>query len=94
MLGFTPLFSEEHDSVTSLIAGVEAGHGCAIVPSCVACMAGPRLRLVPLKPAGAPLVVGILLREKPTSVADEFVKATSPANNRDGGSWQEDGNKA
>jgi LysR family transcriptional regulator, benzoate and cis,cis-muconate-responsive activator of ben and cat genes len=83
--GRQPVFSEEHDSVTSLIAGVEAGHGCAIVPSCVACLAGPRLRLIPLKPPGAPLVVGILLREKPTPVADEFVKASSPANNRERG---------
>jgi DNA-binding transcriptional LysR family regulator len=82
--GQQPVFSEEHDSVTSLIAGVEAGHGCAIVPSCIACMAGPRLRLVPLKPAGAPVVVGILLREKPSPMADEFVKASSPANNREG----------
>ena len=92
--GREPVFSEEHDSVTSLIAGVEAGHGCAIVPSCIACMAGLRLRLIPLKPAGAPLVVGILLREKPKPVADEFVKASSPVNNRDDGCWQDDGNRS
>jgi DNA-binding transcriptional LysR family regulator len=82
--GRQPVFSEEHDSVTSLIAGVEAGHGCAIVPSCVACMAGPRLKLIPLKPAGAPLVVGILLREKPSPVAEEFVRASLPEGGHEG----------
>jgi DNA-binding transcriptional LysR family regulator len=92
--GRQPGFSEEHDSVTSLIAGVEADHGCAIVPSCIACMAGPRLRLIPLKPAGTPLVVGILLREKPSPMADEFLKTSSPLNNREGGSWQKEDNKS
>jgi DNA-binding transcriptional LysR family regulator len=58
-----PRIVEEHDGVTSLIAAVESGRGIALVPSCVACMVGPRLKLVPLKPAGSPIVVGALLRE-------------------------------
>ncbi len=74
-----PAFAEEHDSVTSLIAGVEAGHGVAILPSCVSCIAGPRLRLVPLRPAGAPLVVGILRLQKTSPLVEEFVKTSLPA---------------
>jgi DNA-binding transcriptional LysR family regulator len=58
-----PDLSEEHDSVTSLMAAVEAGRGVAIVPSCMACFAGPRLKIVPLTPAPAPLVVGAVCRD-------------------------------
>ena len=49
---------EEHDSVSSLIAAVEAGNGVAIAPQSLSCMAGPRLKLIPLSPAPAPLVIG------------------------------------
>jgi DNA-binding transcriptional LysR family regulator len=77
-----PRFAEEHDSVTSLIAGVEAGHGVAILPCCVSCIAGPRLRLVPLKPAGPPLIVGILRRQKTSTVVEEFLKAALPEQQR------------
>lgn len=50
--------SEEHDSHTSLIAAIESGAGVAIVPRSFSCTAGPRLRLVPLAPAPAPLIIG------------------------------------
>ena len=50
---------EEHDSVTSLIAAVEAGNGVAVMPRALACTAGPRLRLLGLTPVPAPLVVGL-----------------------------------
>lgn len=69
-----PRFLEEHDGVTSLITGIEAGHGIAIVPSCLACLAGPRLRLIPLKPAGTPIVVGVLANENPSALVKEFVQ--------------------
>ncbi|MGH7954006.1 MAG: LysR family transcriptional regulator, partial [Limisphaerales bacterium] len=39
--GRTPPIAGEHDGITSLIAAVEAGRGLALVPGCVACMAGP-----------------------------------------------------
>lgn len=78
-----PVFAGEHDSVTSLIAGIEAGHGVAILPSCVACLAGPRLRLVPLNPAGPLLTVGVLVKVKATPLVEDFVhtavSATSSA---------------
>jgi LysR family transcriptional regulator, benzoate and cis,cis-muconate-responsive activator of ben and cat genes len=53
-----PRIAEEHDSVSSLIAAVEAGNGVAIAVQSLACTAGPRLKLIPLSPAPPPLVVG------------------------------------
>ena len=58
-----PELVEEHDSVTSLIAAVESGRGVALVSSQLACLAGPRLRLLPLRPAPAPLVIGVARSE-------------------------------
>lgn len=66
-----PVIAEEHDSVTSLIAAVEAGRGIALLPSCVACMVGPRMKLIPLNPPAAPIVVGAVVREGNVS---EFVE--------------------
>jgi DNA-binding transcriptional LysR family regulator len=57
-LGRAPEVVEECDSVNSLIAAVEAGRGVAIVPSVLRCLAGGRLKLRPLSPEPAPLVVG------------------------------------
>jgi DNA-binding transcriptional LysR family regulator len=54
-----PRIGEEVDSASSLIAGVEAGRGIALVPSCFSVVAGSRLKFVPLNPTPAPLVVGI-----------------------------------
>jgi len=74
--GREPHFVEEHDSVTSLIAAVEAGRGIAVVPSCMACLAGPRLKIIPLKPAIDPVVVGALCRKTGASpIAQKFVDA-------------------
>jgi DNA-binding transcriptional LysR family regulator len=71
-----PAIAEEHDSVTSLIAAVEAGRGIAVVASCVECLAGPRLKILPLKPAGAPVVVGAVCRKDAASTtAQRFVEA-------------------
>lgn len=58
-LGQAPLIAGEHDSVNSLIAAVESGRGAALVPSCLACLSGPRLKLLPLRPAPEPLEVGV-----------------------------------
>ena len=54
-----PVIAEEHDSATSLIAAVEARRGLAVVASALACLAGPRLRVIELRPAPSPLVVGM-----------------------------------
>ncbi len=53
-----PRIAEEHDSVSSLIAAVEAGNGVAVVTQSLTCTAGPRLKLVPISPAPEPLIVG------------------------------------
>ena len=53
-----PRIAGEHDSVTSLIAAVEAGGGVALVSESLSCIAGPRLKLTPLSPAPAPLIIG------------------------------------
>ena len=53
-----PRIAEEHDSVSSLIAAVEAGDGVALVTESMACVAGPRLSLKRITPAPKPLVLG------------------------------------
>jgi DNA-binding transcriptional LysR family regulator len=79
-VGRVPLIAEEHDSVTSLIAAVEAGRGIALVPSAMACMVGPRLKIVPLKPATPSIVVGAVCRRTAISmIAQKFIAAAEPA---------------
>jgi len=78
LIGGKPRISEEHDSVTSIIAAVEAGRGVALVPSCIACLVGPRLKVLPLTPATGPIVVGALRRDGTGSVAvQKFIAAAS-----------------
>lgn len=75
-----PSIVEEHDSVTSLIAAVESGRGIAIVPSCMACLAGPRLKLLPLSPAPAPIIVGAICRaESLSNICQKFIDAAAAA---------------
>jgi DNA-binding transcriptional LysR family regulator len=56
--GTKPRISGEHDSVTSVIAAVEAGGGAAFVSESLGCIAGARLKLLPLSPEPAPFLVG------------------------------------
>jgi DNA-binding transcriptional LysR family regulator len=64
----------EHDGVSSIIAAVEVGRGFALVPSCVVSMAGPRLKLLSLKPAlPAVPVVAIWRKESETKIVKYFV---------------------
>jgi LysR family transcriptional regulator, benzoate and cis,cis-muconate-responsive activator of ben and cat genes len=70
--------AEEHDGVTSIVAAVESGRGLALVPSCLACMVGPRLKLIPLMPAGPLIVVGAAWKKKSrTDLIKNFI-ATAP----------------
>jgi DNA-binding transcriptional LysR family regulator len=55
--GKAPAIAEEHDSVTSLIAAVESGRGITIAPDTLACLAGPRLKLIPIEPQPPPFSV-------------------------------------
>jgi DNA-binding transcriptional LysR family regulator len=78
-VGRKPQIVQEHDGVTSLIAAVESGRGVALVPSCIACMVGPRLKLIPLSPAGPPIVVGAIAKEGGVPVVvEKFIAAARP----------------
>jgi len=75
-LNLAPQIVEEHESVTSLIAAVEAGRGVALVSQRLDCLAGPRLKIRPLQPAPPPLVIGIAYRKEANSTATEnFIAA-------------------
>jgi DNA-binding transcriptional LysR family regulator len=73
--GFDPPVAEEHDSVTSLIAAVEAGRGVAITPSSLRCLAGPRLKLLPIRPNLPPLIMGIMSVPPLSQPAEQFIAA-------------------
>jgi DNA-binding transcriptional LysR family regulator len=77
--GFEPRVGEEYDGVTGLIASVEAGQGIAIVPSSLACMSGPRLKLLSLKPAFSSFPVGALMAKKNSKLTKDFVTAAKDA---------------
>ncbi len=78
--GVTPPVSEEHDSVTSLIAAVESGRGVALVSQSLACLAGPRLKLRPLRPSPPPMRVGIaFLAKHPSPSTQRFVASAREA---------------
>lgn len=73
-LGQKPRIAAEHDSVSSLIAAVESGHGFALVPECLECMVGARLRLLPLIPAPPVVTVGaIWLGASSSPLAGKFI---------------------
>ena len=73
-VGRKPKIVGEHDGVTSIVAAVESGRGLALMPSCVACMVGPRLKLLPLRPALPPIPVGAVWRgETKNELAEKFV---------------------
>jgi LysR family transcriptional regulator, benzoate and cis,cis-muconate-responsive activator of ben and cat genes len=70
-----PRVAEEHDSVSSLIAAVEAGGGVAVVSESLACIAGPRLKLLPLSSPPNALVIGAAwLKAGLTGSAENFLK--------------------
>ena len=79
-----PHIAEEHDGVTSVIAAVESGRGFALVPQCVACMAGPRVKLIPLDPAPKPIPVAALWKDA-TDAVKGFVEAAGSKGGSDFG---------
>ena len=79
-LNRAPQFAEEFDSVTSLIAALEAGRGIALVPQGFTFFAGPRLKILPLRPPTLPVIVGIAYRKSKHSRAmTNFIAATKRA---------------
>jgi DNA-binding transcriptional LysR family regulator len=72
--------AEEHDSVSSLIAAVEAGNGVAIAPQSLSCTAGPRLKLIPLSPTPEPLGIGAAWSKSGlTTAAERFLRCARAA---------------
>ena len=86
--GRKPRIAEEHDGVTSIVAAVESGGGLALMPSCVACMAGPRLKLIPMAAPAPEIPVGAAWRNE-TGVRDlvkgfvEGIDRVTPRKRRD-----------
>jgi DNA-binding transcriptional LysR family regulator len=78
-VGLKPNLAEEHEGGTSIIAAVEAGRGIALVPSSLACIVGERVKLLPLKPALPPILVGaISLKENDSEFVKKFIAAARP----------------
>lgn len=74
--GLKPRIAEEHDGVTSIIAAVEAGRGFALVPGCVSCMVGPRLKLIPLSVAVPEIPVGVIRSDgEVPALVEQFIAA-------------------
>jgi DNA-binding transcriptional LysR family regulator len=71
-IGRKPRIGSEHDSGSSLLAAVAAGHEVALLASCVSHMAGPRLKLLKLRPALPPCSIVALWRK---DTEEEPVKA-------------------
>jgi len=70
----------EHDSAASLMAAVESGAGVAIVTESMGCVAGPRLRLLPLRPRPAPfLLVAAWPSRPPRAATSAFLKSAREA---------------
>ena len=71
-VGCKPQVGSEHDSGSSLITAVAAGHEFAILPSCVRGVAGSRLKFLKLRPALPPWSIVALWRQHDET---ELVKA-------------------
>lgn len=83
--GLRPRIAEEHDSVSSLIASVEAGSGVAVVTDSLACVAGPRLKLIPLSPAPPPFVIAAAWPpDGPVPAAAVFLQCAQQAASTEG----------
>jgi LysR family transcriptional regulator, benzoate and cis,cis-muconate-responsive activator of ben and cat genes len=72
---FDPHRVEEYDSATGLIAAVEAGRGVALVSTSMKCLTGPRVKLLPISPALAPIVVGALTAKTIPPLSMQFIAA-------------------
>lgn len=75
--GRAPRVAEEHDGITSLIAAVEAGRGFALVSESTVCLAGQRVKLIPV--AGVPPIhVGAVWKNE-SPLVEKFIAAARPA---------------
>ena len=76
-IGRKPRISSEHDSGTSLMAAVAAGHEFTLLPSCVSGVAGTRLKLLKLRPHTLPQwsIVALWRRDAETEPVKAFIAA-------------------
>ncbi len=74
-LGIRKKLAEEHESVSSLVAAVEAGMGVAVVTESIQCVASGRVKVIPLDPVGESVVVGIAWKDEPLSKQEEVFLA-------------------
>ena len=78
-----PRIVEEHESVSSLVAAVEAGVGATVAGKSLVCVAGTRLKLIPFAPEPPPLIVGAALLRKGTSrEAQRFLECAKEVSGR------------
>jgi DNA-binding transcriptional LysR family regulator len=84
-IGRKPCISSEHDSGTSLIAAVAAGHEFTLLPSCVSGAAGTRLKLLKLRPALPPWsIVALWRKDNETQSVRAFIAAALAKPAKDG----------
>jgi DNA-binding transcriptional LysR family regulator len=73
-VGRIPRIAEEHDGISGIVLAVESGGGFALVPSCVECMVGPRLKLIPLTVAMPEVPVVAAWKKAPlTEPVQQFI---------------------
>jgi len=73
-----PRIVEEHDGVTGLIIAVESGRGVALLPSLLSCMAGARLKLIPLTEAVPEVIIGAVWKGKTAPpLAEQLIAAAA-----------------
>ncbi|HVU35587.1 MAG TPA: LysR substrate-binding domain-containing protein, partial [Opitutaceae bacterium] len=78
--GATPRIAEEHESGASLVAGVEAGYGVALLAESLTCSIGNRLKLIPFQPELPPLIVGAAYPKTGFApAADRFLRTATEA---------------
>ncbi|MBE7211554.1 MAG: LysR family transcriptional regulator [Gluconacetobacter diazotrophicus] len=79
-IGRKPRVGSEHDSGTSLMAAVAAGHEWTLLPSSVSGVAGRRLKLLRVRPALPPWsVVALWRKDAVTEEVGTFVDAALPS---------------
>ncbi len=79
-IGRKPRIGSEHDSGSSLIAAVAAGHEFALLPSCVSGTAGARLKFLELRPALPPWsIVALWRKDAETEPVKAFITAALPS---------------
>ena len=78
-VGRKPRLGSEHDSGSSLIAAVAAGHEFALLPSCASGTAGDRLRFLKVRPSLPPWsIVALWRKDAGTEAVRAFVAAALP----------------